>query len=137
LRFAGRLMPGGILPRRDTELVILRVAHLRACSYEYRHHVRLGRRAGLSADDITRVADGPDAAGWTPRQHVLLTAVDELHREGDLVDETWTALRGQLGERECIEFCMLVGHYQMLAMTIAALRIQPEPSRRWPRGRHT
>jgi len=29
LMFAGRLMPGGRLPRRDTELVILRVAHLR------------------------------------------------------------------------------------------------------------
>ena len=29
LRFAGRLMPGGVLPRRETELVILRVAHLR------------------------------------------------------------------------------------------------------------
>ncbi|MDQ1680340.1 MAG: hypothetical protein QOI42_1199 [Frankiaceae bacterium] len=28
LRFAGRLMPGGKLPRRDGELVILRVATL-------------------------------------------------------------------------------------------------------------
>ena len=47
LRFAGRLMPGGKLPRRETELVILRVAHLRSCQYEFDHHVHLGRRAGL------------------------------------------------------------------------------------------
>ncbi|MDT4937999.1 MAG: hypothetical protein QOG80_1670, partial [Pseudonocardiales bacterium] len=40
LRFAGRLMPRGRLPRIDTELVILRVAHARACDYEYGHHVR-------------------------------------------------------------------------------------------------
>ena len=32
LRFAARLMPRGRLPRRDTELVILRVAHLRGCA---------------------------------------------------------------------------------------------------------
>ena len=31
LRFAGRLMPRGKLPRRETELVILRVSHLREC----------------------------------------------------------------------------------------------------------
>jgi hypothetical protein len=32
LRFAGRLMPRGILPRRETELAILRVAHTRAAT---------------------------------------------------------------------------------------------------------
>jgi AhpD family alkylhydroperoxidase len=130
LRFAGRMMPGGILPRPDTELVILRVAHLRSCAYEYGHHVRLGRRAGLTSDDIARVAEGPDALGWTPRQRALLTAVDELHRDGDLLDETWVTLRRHLDERESIEFCMLVGHYEMLATTIATLRIQPELRRR-------
>jgi AhpD family alkylhydroperoxidase len=129
LRFAGRLMPGGTLPRIDTELVILRVAHLRSCAYEYGHHVRLGRRAGLSATDIERVAAGPDAAGWTERQQVLLRAVETLHSTGDLDDEMWAQLQGQLSDTECIEFCMLVGHYEMLATTIAALRIQPEPRR--------
>ena len=34
LRFAGRLMPGGTLPRRETEIAIVRVAHLRQCTYE-------------------------------------------------------------------------------------------------------
>lgn len=130
LRFAGRLMPGGSLPRPDTELVILRVARLRKCEYEYGHHVRIGRRAGLSREDIARVDAGPDAPGWTPRQRALLSAVDALHRDGDMDDRTWAALREHLDEPGCIEFCMLVGHYEMLATTIAALRIQPEPSRR-------
>ena len=71
LRFAGRLMPGGRLPRRDTELVILRVAHLRSCDYEWVHHERLGRRAGLSDDDIARVRTGPDAEGWSQRERTV------------------------------------------------------------------
>lgn len=62
LRFAGRLMPGGRLPRRDTELVILRVAHLRQCRYEFDHHVRLGRRAGVTAADVERLIARPIAA---------------------------------------------------------------------------
>jgi len=122
-------MPGGRLPRVNTELVILRVARLRSCNYEYTHHVRLGQRAGLTHDDITRVQAGTQAAGWTARQCAILTAVDELVHGNDMRDETWTALRDHLAERDCIELVMLVGHYEMLATTIAALRIQPDPPR--------
>jgi AhpD family alkylhydroperoxidase len=129
LRFAGRLMPGGTLPRRETELVILRVAHLRSCSYEYEHHVRLGRRAGVSPEDLARVQAGPDAEGWTPRERALLRAVDALHDDQDLDDATWAALRGHLDEPQLIEFLMLVGHYEMLATFINTLRIRPDAPR--------
>jgi AhpD family alkylhydroperoxidase len=133
LRFAGRLMPGGVLPRRETELVILRVAHLASCRYEFDHHVRLGRRAGLDKADFERVVQGPGAPGWSAREQVMLSAVDEMHADRDLDDRSWESLREHLGEREAIEFCMLVGHYEMLATTIATLRIQPD--RAGPRGR--
>src|SRR6185312_3172067 len=63
LWFAGGLMPGGKLPRVDTELVILGVAHLTDNEYEWGHHERLGRRAGLSAEEIERVRQGPAAEG--------------------------------------------------------------------------
>ncbi|MGH3655539.1 MAG: carboxymuconolactone decarboxylase family protein [Micromonosporaceae bacterium] len=126
LRFAGRLMPGGTLSRRETELVILRVALLRDCEYEYAHHVRLGRRAGLSDAEIHRLTEGP-GNGWSDRERAVLSAVDQLCRTRDLDDESWTALRGHLNKTECIELCLLVGHYDMLATVIKALRIEPDP----------
>jgi AhpD family alkylhydroperoxidase len=126
LFFAAGLMPGGRLPRTDSELVILRVAHLTGCDYERNHHLRIGRRAGLSREQIDATTTGPSAALWSNRQRTILTAADVLVRERDLDDTTWAALREQLSERDCIELCLLVGHYVMLAMTIAALRIQPE-----------
>lgn len=130
LRFAGRLMPGGTLPRRDTELVILRVAHLRDCAYEWEHHRRIGRRAGLTDDELRRVEVGPDAAGWPPRQRSLLAAVDMLHTARDLDEATWSALREHLDEPAAVEFLMLAGHYDMLATFCNTLRIQPDQSRR-------
>lgn len=129
LRFAGRLMPGGRLPRRETELVILRVAHLRGCAYEFEHHVRLGRRAGVRADDVARVQAGPDVPGWTPREAVLLRAVDALHRDQDLDDAMWAALREHLDEARAVEFLLLVGHYEMLATFLLTLRVQPDRHR--------
>ena len=131
LRFAGRLMPGGLLPRRETELVILRVAHRRGCTYEWDHHVRLGRRAGVGGDDLDRIRAGATAEGWSAREGAILTAVDELDRDDDLADDTWEALRAHLGPRESIELLLLVGHYRMLATTITTLRVVPDRPRRY------
>lgn len=133
LRFAARLMPGGTLPAADTELVILRVAHRRGCAYEWRHHQQLAARAGLDAEKIDRVREGAEAGGWTPRQALLLAAVDELLDRTSLSDEVWRRLEEELSERQRIELPMLVGHYAMLAMTLNALRVQPDPLPRAPR----
>jgi AhpD family alkylhydroperoxidase len=126
LFFAGGLMPGGRLPRRDTELVILRVAHLCGCEYELDHHERMGARAGLSADELTRVADGPAARGWSPRQEALLRATDELHTDRRIGDDTWRLVREHLDERDAIELCLLAGNYQMLASTLNSLGVEPD-----------
>ena len=131
LRFAARLMPGGKLPRRDAELVILRVAVLCDSAYEWTQHERIARRAGLDQADVARVRDGADAPGWSPRQAAILRAVDELHATRALGDESWESLRAAgLSETELIELPMLTGHYEMLAMTLNALRVPPDRFRR-------
>lgn len=129
LWFAGRLMPGGSLPRRESELVILRVAHLRGSRYEFDHHIRLGRRAGVTAADVDRVRVGPAASGWSDREQAIVAAVDMLDAQRDLDDATWMALGHHLDDAKCIELCLLVGHYEMLATAITALRIQPDQPR--------
>lgn len=123
LIFAGALMPGGRIGRRDTELVILRTAHLRGCDYELDHHLRLGRRVGIDDAVARRVFAGPDAAGWSDRERALLGAVDALVTAGDLDEDAWLSLCRHYDEPQRIELCLLVGHYEMLAKTIAALRI--------------
>jgi AhpD family alkylhydroperoxidase len=130
LHFAGRMMPGGTLPRRETELVILRVAQLAGCDYELEHHRRLGRRAGVTDADIDRLADGATAAGWSERERALLAAVEQLHERRDLDDATWDELRRHLDERQAIELLLLAGHYEMLATVLGTLRVQPDRPRR-------
>ena len=131
-------MPGGILPRDESELLILRVAHNCDCEYEWRQHVRLAAAAGLESDEIERVREGPDAARWSHRRQLLLRAADELHSARTISDDVWAGLRPLYSDRELIELCMLVGHYEMLAMTLNALgvepdRLRPGPPPRWAR----
>lgn len=129
LHFSGRLLYGGRLPRRETELVILRVGHLRRCTYELEHHRHLAKRAGLTAADIDRTTEGPDAPGWTPRERAILAAVDNLHHEGDISDARWDDLKRHLDDRSVVELVLLAGQYEMLATAITALRIQPDEPR--------
>ena len=126
LRFAGALMPGGRLPRGDTELLILRVAHNTGCEYEWRHHERIAQLSGLTAADVARVREDAGARGWSERQASLLRAADELHADRKIKDATWQTLTGFLREDELIELCLLVGHYEMLAMTLNSLEVEPD-----------
>jgi AhpD family alkylhydroperoxidase len=123
LRFSAQLMPGGKISRHETELVILRVAQLRKCSYEQDHHVRLGRRVGIDAAVLERIALGPTASAWNERHRALLTAVDQLVGTKDIDDPTWSALLDHYAAPQLIELCLLVGQYEALATTIATLRI--------------
>jgi len=131
LAFAGALMPGGVLPRSDTELVILRVAHDTGCEYEWRHHERLALTAGVGVEEVQRVRQGHQAPGWSERQRLLLRAADELHTERTISSALWNELRPLMSDAELIELCLLVGHYEMLAMTVTSLGIAPD---RFPEG---
>lgn len=135
LLFAGALMPGGKLPRRDSELVILRVAHNTGSEYEWAQHERLGRAAGLSEPEIARVREGAEAPGWSERQALILAAVDELHGADRIGAETWEGLARHLDPVRLIELCMLAGHYTMLAGTLNSLQVQSDPIAEEPRLR--
>ncbi|NUS44753.1 MAG: carboxymuconolactone decarboxylase family protein [Mycobacteriaceae bacterium] len=124
LHYSGKLMPGGRLTRHDSELVILRVAHLRECGYEWDHHVRLGAKAGVTPDILARVQDGPAADGWRPGHAALLRTVDQLVTTKEVTDDTWTDLAAHYDARRLIEIVLLITQYDGLATTIAALGIQ-------------
>ncbi|MFL6108902.1 MAG: carboxymuconolactone decarboxylase family protein [Marmoricola sp.] len=129
LHFAGKLMPGGKLPRRETEMVILRVASLRRCDYEFTHHVRLGRRAGVTAADVERIKVGSTADGWQGHEQLLMRVTEELIGTQDLGEATWSEVRAAYDERTAIELLLLIGHYDMLATTLMTLRLEPDVSR--------
>ncbi|WP_241386564.1 carboxymuconolactone decarboxylase family protein [Rhodococcus sp. CH91] len=124
LHYSGMLMPFGRLGRFDSEMVILRVAHLRECGYEFDHHTRLGRRAGITDEIRDRIVAGPEAPNWQPRHRALLAAVDELVTTKALSDERWSSLAQFYDDRMLIEFCLLVTQYDGLATTIGALRVE-------------
>jgi len=103
---------------------VLRVACVRRCTYEWEQHVVLAGDAGLSSDEIARVADGPDAPGWSPLERAMLAAVDELVRDATVADDTWAALAAGLDEQQLLDLVFTVGAYEVLAMAFRSLGVE-------------
>lgn len=126
LPYSGALLRGR-LHIADTELVILRVAHLRSSEYELQHHRRMGRRRGLDDHMQALIFAWPDTSAdpsrLTGRQQALLAATDEFILNRALSPDVWQQLSNHLDRRQIIEFCMLAGQYDGLAATISALEI--------------
>jgi len=126
LPFASRLMAGGSLDRRLTELVILRVAWNMGSDYEWGQHVEICTSFGIDRPTIERVIAGSQASGWSPLEALLLRATDELHTQRCITASTWGELSKQIDEMQLIELCFLVGHYEMLAMFLQTVGVQLE-----------
>ncbi len=121
--YYGTVLYSGELPRPDTELVILRVAHLRDCEYELQQHRRFAARRGVPPDVQQKIFAWPDAEGLSPRSRALLNATDEFVMKRTVTRDTWEALSRHLSPRQLIEFCLLAGQYDALAAVISALEI--------------
>ncbi|WP_319448718.1 MULTISPECIES: carboxymuconolactone decarboxylase family protein [unclassified Mycobacterium] len=117
------LQAGSTLPARMRELVILRVAHRTGCVYEWTHHIRLGKRKGLSDDDIACAADG---RAHLPREQAALTASDELLASFRVSDQTWATLGEHLDDRQRMDLVFTVGGYLLLAMGLNTFGVNPE-----------
>jgi len=127
LGWAAALAGRGALPRRDSELLALRVAWRCRSAYEWGHHAVYARDAGLSEQEIARVPHGPDAPGWPESDRLLLTAADELHARQQLSEATWSGLRARFSAAQLVEIPLVVGQYTMLSMLANATGVPLEP----------
>jgi len=74
--------------------------------------------------EVLRVAEGPDAEGFSREDAALLRAADELHAHAKISTATWDLLAERHDERGLIEIAMLVGHYHLVAFTLNSLEVE-------------
>jgi AhpD family alkylhydroperoxidase len=127
LTFNGHFLYGTSLSARQRELIVLRVAVLRHCQYEWAQHRLLAREAGVTAEEIAQVIEGPDGSGWTPIEAALLRSVDELIGKGLVSDETWKVLAAEFDVPQLMDVVFTVGTYEMVAFAIRSFGVELEP----------
>jgi alkylhydroperoxidase family enzyme len=111
------------LSDRDQELAILRLAWLTGTPFVWGEHVRIGKKIGMTGEEIERVTLGSQAPGWSPHDAAVLRAVEELHGNAMISDATWAALAETLDAARLVELPILIGQYQALAYLQNSLRV--------------
>ena len=124
--FANHILRKSTLPPREREIVILRTGWLCKAEYEWAHHVPIAREAGLTQEDIEQTVSGADAEGWNPFEKSLVRAVDELHQNSAMSDETWNALASRLTTEQMMDLIFTVGEYHLVSMALNSLGVQLE-----------
>jgi len=127
LVFANHVLFKSTLPARDRELLILRTGWRCGAEYEWGQHVIIGKAAGLSDEEITRIAEGPDAPGWDSFDVELLRAADELHDDHFLSDSTWEALSERYSSQQLMDVVFAVGQYTLVSMALNSFGVQLDP----------
>lgn len=124
LVFGAHVLVKSTLSPRERELLILRIGWRCRSPYEWGQHVVIGRQSGLTDDDIARVAEGPDAGGWSEVDAALLRAADELFDECAISDGTWELLSRHYDEQQLLDVIFTVGQYQLVSMALNTLRVE-------------
>ena len=124
------------LPQRHRALIGLRTAWLTRSNYLWAHWAATPRRAGLTNEELRRVAQGPDAKGWDRFEAAVLRAADELHVDSFVSDATWEALSASYTTNQLVDLVDGVGTLTMHAGAINSLgvEIEPELRERLPSG---
>jgi alkylhydroperoxidase family enzyme len=122
--FNGHILFTSTLTPRQRETVVLRVAALRESEYEWAQHAVLAGDVGLTPEDIARIADGPDAEGWSDLDAAIVRAVDELIADAMVSDGTWQTLAAEFDPHQLMDLVFTVGAYELLAMAFRSFGVE-------------
>jgi alkylhydroperoxidase family enzyme len=124
LVFGGHVLAKSTLVPRERELLILRVGWRCGSPYEFGQHTVIGRREGLTDDEIRRVTEGPAAPGWSEEDALLLRAADELIDDHRLGDATWDGLSARYDTQQVMDLVFAVGQYVLTCMALNSFGVQ-------------
>jgi alkylhydroperoxidase family enzyme len=119
---------------RERELATLVVAARAQSAYEWYSHERIGRRAGLTPDELAAVRTGRRPPLADVRERVVYEVTRALTAEGDLDDALYAEATATLGRPAMVELVTLVGYYTALALHLRVFRVglpEGEPTPDW------
>jgi alkylhydroperoxidase family enzyme len=124
LGFANHVLLESTIPPRERELAILRAGWRCHSPYEWGQHVIVGRRAGITDEEVARVAAGPDAEGWSEHDAAILRATDELHDLATITDVTWATLARTYSTEQLMDLVFAIGQYHLVSFALNAFGVE-------------
>ena len=116
----------GTLPDDVRELAILRYAIRQGSGYEWSHHQRPARLAGLSDDTIAEVTAGDIPANLPDASQAALQVVDAVTAHGSIPADVQRRIVAAYGDAGVVELVVLCGLYAIMSYMVFAFDIPVE-----------
>ena len=123
---AGYLMADSTITPRQRELLTLRTAWNCSSQYMWSYDVPRAKAAGISDAEIARIAQGPDAKGWSPLEAALLRAADEIHKDSFVSAPVWDVLAKEFRRDQLVDATFTVTDMMQFAALYNSIGIEPD-----------
>ena len=114
------------LSPRQRQLLILRTAWLSQSASLWATHADGALAAGLTAEELLAVAEGPSLERWDAFDDALVGFADELFRNSSVTDETWAVLSDRFDHLNLIDAVVTVADTTAQAILHNALGVQTD-----------
>ena len=123
IALTGGLWNNAELSSRRRELVILLVARLLDCEYEWFQHVEVAKICAISEQEIAAI-DALELASFSEDEQAILQLAQVTLERGRPSEDQLAAARETLSDREVIELQLVVAIYSGLAAVMAGLDLE-------------
>jgi hypothetical protein len=125
---------------RQRMLVLIRMAGITRCAYAWverqtprtdsgkydpKSMYSTTADSGLSDQDLDKLWRPLNKSDWTEDDFLLLTAVDECHRNTGISDATWKAVERTHDMRQMFDLVALVGFYEITCLYCNSFGVEP------------
>ena len=121
--FANSIRHDSATPRSLRELMILRTAQIARSEYEWAHHLRMARKAGVSETRIAAVADWRNSREFDAKERAAL-ALTEAVMACNVTDAVHAEVKRHFSDAEFVELSLTAGFYAMVSRMLDAMRVE-------------
>jgi 4-carboxymuconolactone decarboxylase len=121
--FANSIRHDSKTPRDLREIMILRTAQIARSEYEWAHHLRMARKAGVSEAKIAALAGWRASKEFDAKERAAI-ALTEAVMACNVTDEVHAEAKKHFSDAEFVELCLTAGFYAMVSRMLDAMRVE-------------
>jgi len=110
-------------PRALREIMILRTAQIARSEYEWAHHLRMARKAGVAEAKIAALSSWCASKEFDPKERAAL-ALTEAVMACNVTDEVHAEVKKHFDDAQYVELSLTAGCYAMVSRMLDALRVE-------------
>ena len=120
--FANAIRHDSRTPRALREIMILRTAQIARSEYEWAHHLRMARKAGVDEARIAALAGWRSSAVFDAKERAAL-ALTESVMACNVTDEVHAEMKRHFSDAEFVELSLTASFYAMVSRMLDAMRV--------------